>query len=354
MADLMNSSKIEFSDLVTKYDNFIAPSCKISIGSETLTEDIIGEIRIEVSVKDIAGICIFTVNNCYNYQEKGFESEIKSKLILGKNIEVSLGYSGTNQMIFKGYIESINYEFNDSPSITVVCMDGIHVLMQKVTIERKDKEKALSDIVTEILNKERSYISELEIESIPATGIQIAQNISDYDFIKKIANENGFEFFILVGKAYLRTAKKVKTLIMSLEFGQSIISFSKEVKYKNISVTVMGKDDANKVTTKGTDTGITNTPYIEKSFVSNTVIQSGKYDTDSKAMERATIEVQNILESAYSARLECIGIPELVPGRYIELKNFDDDFNKEYYITKVCHDFRPGDYKVSLNLSTQQ
>ncbi len=354
MADLMNSSEQEFNDLITKYNNFISPSCKISIGSEILTEDNIGDIKIDISVKDTAGMCVFTVRNCYSYEENGFKSEIKSKLILGKSVDVFLGYSDTNQILFKGYVEAINYEFSDSPSITVVCMDAIHVLMQKVTIERRDKQRPLSDIITELLNKERSYISDIEVENIPATGIQIAQNISDYDFIKKIANENGFEFFILAGTAYLRKAKKVKTLITSLEFGESIISFNREVKYKNVSVTVMGKDDGNKVTTKGIDTGMTNTPYIQKSFISNKIIQSGKFNTDDKAKERASIEVQNILESAYSAKLDCIGIPELVPGRYIKLENFDNDFNKKYYITKVSHNFSVGEYIVSLNLSTQQ
>ena len=42
----------------------------------------------------------------------------------------------------------------------------------------------------------------------------------------------------------------------------------------------------------------------------------------------------------------------VMPGRYIELKDFDSEIDNQYYITKVCHEFTPGEYVVTLNLST--
>lgn len=354
MKDLMNSSKTDFKEFITKYNNFIVPSYDISIDGTSLTKDklIISEIKVEISTKDKAGIGIFTIKDCYDYQEKGFKKEITSKIKLGKKINISMGYGDKNTIIFKGYIESINYEFADSQNITVVCMDAIHILMQNFTIEQKGKEKDLSALVTEILNKQKSFISESEVGSISSTGMQVAQNISDYDFIRKIANENGFEFFIIAGKAYFRKAQKVKTPITTIRYGESVISFEREVKYKNVKVTALGKDDNNKKTTKGTATGKTKTGNIVNAFVSNKIIVSGNLNSDDKAKKRAEIEVENILSESYYSKLQCIGVPEIIPGRYIELEDFDSDIDNKYYITKVCHEFIPGEYLVTLNLST--
>ena len=354
MADLMSSSKTKFEDFKSKYSNFMVPSYEISIDGSDLSKGklIIGEIKIEVSVQDKAGIGIFTIKDCYDYEKKSFKKDITSKIKLGSKVNISLGYSSKNTVVFKGFIESINYEFNDSETITVICMDAIHILMQNFTIEQKGKEKNISALVSEILNKQKSFISESDVESISATGMQIAQNISDYDFIRKIAKENGFEFFIVAGKAYFRKAQKVKTAITTISYGESVISFEREIKYKNIKVTALGKDDINKKTTKGEACGKTKVSNIANAFVSNKMVVSGNLNTDDKAKKRAEIEVQNILSEAYHSKLECIGLPEIIPGRFIELKNFDGDIDKNYYITKACHEFTPGEYIVTLNLST--
>ncbi len=41
---------------------------------------------------------------------------------------------------------------------------------------------------------------------------------------------------------------------------------------------------------------------------------------------------------------ECIGIPELIPGRYIKIDGADEQTAGTYFITKVCHRFSRGSY----------
>lgn len=356
MPDLMSSNKKEFEDFVSKYNNFIVPSYEIIIEGTSLTDDIliINSIRVELSIKDVAGMAEIRISDCYDYENNGFKSTIKSKFKLGNKIKVLLGYSGENQEIFSGYIESINYEFGESKNIILVCMDGIHILMQNYSIEQKGIEKGLSTLVKELLDKQASYIPESEVDNISSTGMQVAQNISDYDFIRKTANENGFEFFIVAGKAYFRTAKKNKEPITTLSLGENVIYFSREIKYRSVNVTVMGKDDTNKTTIKGTATGKTNVSNIQSAFVSNKTVYSVNTNTEDKASKRAEVEVNNYLENAYSAKLVCIGLPEILQGRYILLDNFDSDLDKKYYIRKVKHEYSPGEYTVTLDLSSTE
>lgn len=353
MADLMNTSTVEFNTLIDKYDKFIAPSYEIFIEGKNFTKDkaIVSDIKVESTINASAGMCIFNVCNCYDYNKRSFNDEIKSMLKLGKKVKIALGYSNKNVPVFKGYIESLNFEFNEneSPSIKVVCMDVMHILMQNYALEQKNKDMSLSEIVAQILDKQKAYIDKKEIDRISSTGKNIVQNISDYDFIRKIADANRFEFFALLGQVYFRKAKKVDTIITTLEFGKNIIYFNRETRYKNVKVVVMGKDDINKKTTKGQTTK--KVPNAHNGFISNKIIQLGNLDSDAKAEKRAEIEAENMLKNSYCANLECIGLPEIVQGRYIKLKNFDKEFDGKYYVTKVIHEFRSGYYTTSLNLS---
>lgn len=356
MSDLMDSSKKSFEDLVSKYNNFVVPSYEIIIDGTSLTDDvlIISSIRVELSTKDVAGMAEIRISDCYDCKINGFKSTIKSKLKLGSKIEVLLGYSGINQKIFSGYIESINYEFGESKSIILVCMDAIHILMQNYSIEQKGTERGISELVKALLDKQGSYISKSEVDNISATGMQVAQNMSDYDFIRKAANENGFEFFIVAGTAYFRTAKKNKEPVTTVSLGENVIYFSREIKYRNVKINVMGKDDINKKTIIGTATGKTDVSNIQSAFVSNKTIYSVNANTGDRASKRAKVEVDNYLENAYSAKLICIGTPELIQGRYILLENFDSDLDKKYYIRKVKHEYSSGEYIATLDLSTAE
>lgn len=354
MVDLMNASTVEFNTLIEKYDKFISPSYEILVEGKNFTKGkaIISEIKVESTINSTAAMCVFNVCNCYDNDKKSFNSEIKSTLKLGKKVKVALGYSNKNVPIFKGYIESLNFEFNENepPNIRVVCMDIMHILMQNYALEQKNKDMSLSEVVAQILDKQKAFIDKKEIDKISATGKNIVQNVNDYDFIRKIADANRFEFFALLGQVYFRKAKKIDTPITTLEFGKNIIYFNRETRYKNVKVVVMGKDDINKKTTKGES--VKKVANAHSGFISNKIIQVGNLDSDAKAEKRAQIEAENMLKNSCCANLECIGLPEIIQGRYIKLKNFDKEFDGKYYVTKVIHEFRAGYYTTSLNLST--
>jgi uncharacterized protein len=353
MEDLMGSSEKEFQELAEKYNNFRIPSYEILIDNENLTKNtlMISNIQVVQSSKE-AGMAIITIDDYYDYESGYFKNGIKSKLKLGSKIEVFLGYAGKNQMIFSGYIDTISYKITEVRSITLACMDGIHLLMENYTIEQKGNEKSLSTLVKEMLDKKRSFISESEVDDISEIGIQIAQNVNDYEFISGAAKEIGFEFFILAGKAYFRRRKKIYEPITTLSLGESIISFNADIKYTNVNVTATAKDDDNKKVFKGTAQGKTNTYNIKSIFVSNKTVNGVYINSDYAASIRAKLEVDYLLESAYTAKLECIGMPDIVPGRYIKIDGIDLDLKSIYYITKVTHQFSAGQYTASLDLNT--
>ncbi|MEG1459123.1 MAG: hypothetical protein RSJ40_07430, partial [Acetivibrio sp.] len=49
------------------------------------------------------------------------------------------------------------------------------------------------------------------------------------------------------------------------------------------------------------------------------------------------------LKKAQGGSGSCIGLPELVPGRYVKIAKFDKDADDTYFINKIEHSFSLGD-----------
>ena len=45
-----------------------------------------------------------------------------------------------------------------------------------------------------------------------------------------------------------------------------------------------------------------------------------------------------------------MGLPELIPGRYITLKGFDKSTADKYFISKVTHEFSEDGYYTSFEV----
>ena len=45
-----------------------------------------------------------------------------------------------------------------------------------------------------------------------------------------------------------------------------------------------------------------------------------------------------------------MGIPELIPGRYITLKGFDKTVSDKYFISKVTHEYNADGYYTTFEV----
>ena len=46
----------------------------------------------------------------------------------------------------------------------------------------------------------------------------------------------------------------------------------------------------------------------------------------------------------------CVGIPELIPGRYISIKGLDDSTEGSYFLSKVLHRFTEEGYYTQFEV----
>lgn len=54
------------------------------------------------------------------------------------------------------------------------------------------------------------------------------------------------------------------------------------------------------------------------------------------------------LDENQKAEIGCIGLPELIPGRFIAIDRVDSIANKKYYITRVTHRFDDSGFSTQV------
>ena len=175
---------------------------------------------------------------------------------------------------------------------------------------------------------------------------------SDYEFIVKAAKRYNFEFFAVGDTLYFIEAKKNTTPLIvlkpntglqNIDVGYDMTGLVKEVVVRNIDM-AQGKYIGNK-------TKFTNKISLGNKAKSLIDKQSLVYidpTTDSKeeAGYRASYLMETIGYRLGSVVGEYLGMPEIVPGRFISIEGFGTPLNNEYYLTTVRHILQRGDYRT--------
>ncbi len=164
---------------------------------------------------------------------------------------------------------------------------------------------------------------------------------SDYEFIVKAAKKFNFEFYILGGRMVFRKAKKdtstlmtlsPATMLQTLDVEYDITGLVSSVEVRNVDpgkgkLLTTKKKNSNKIGSKAKNL-IKN---MEKVFIDPTA--DSKDDTG----HRAEYLLEDMVYRFGTLRAGIIGLPELVPGKFIDLKDLGDTVDNTYYIMSVIH-----------------
>ncbi|MCR5100716.1 MAG: hypothetical protein K6B41_05080, partial [Butyrivibrio sp.] len=188
----------------------------------------------------------------------------------------------------------------------------------------------------------------------PAKRIEMTSE-SDYDFIVKAAKKFGYEFFSLGSYVYFRKAKENAEVLLEIDQTCNIFSYNIEYDITGLvgSVEVRGVDvdKGNVVKSKVKNTNKLSLGSKAKSLISS---QTKVYiDSSTDTKEAADIRANSIMEDmSYrlgSLEMLIIGIPELLPGSYVEISGIGSAISNKFYITEVEHFFDlDGNFKTKL------
>ncbi len=369
-----------FTDLCDTYDNFQHPFVNVLVDGQDVTGKsgfLITYVEVEQTAGYEASLAIVTLVGSYSSGTRSFDiNKSKKYLFTGSTIVIQAGYGQNGRELFRGFIARVHFVIppaieNEVPSIEITAMDAKGLLMANRR-SRKLKAKCYSDAVKEILTA-NAFLTQKDEMMKDFTTLNITDTPdkqeadneqgttdrrvemveeSDYEFIVKAAKKFNFDFFIIGNNLYFREAKKnTEDLIvlgptaglLSLDVGYDISGLVRSVEVRNIDMEE-GKylGDKKKSNTK-ISLGNKAKPLVEKQSLVY-LDPTAKNKTD--AGYRAQYLMDKIDYRLGSLNAEFVGIPEMIPGRFITLVDFGKPVDNQFYLTRVRHIIGDGGYKI--------
>ncbi len=351
MADLMTAAE-KYESLQNKYGSFVVPAFKIKAnGTDLVAKNNLSvpEITVTLSLEN-AGMAIIKISGIYSMEKHTLDSKVKGLFKLGTVIEIELGYLSATTAIFKGYVAGLGVEIETEPMLVVKLMDARKLMMTSGIRNQLYEDKNYSDIFKKVMGR---YSKLCSIEAEATTDnltAPVSQSTSDYNFVKNELLKKGKserEFFILYDKAYFREPGKNKTPITTVNLGRELFTLSTMEDYLDTEIEVIGYDPQNsksisskaKAKSSGSITPVL-TPSQQQFFIDPDA------DSEEKAKTRVNYLAEKMkMENCY-AEGELVGIPEIVPGRFLKIEGVDDLVNKSYYLREVTHRINSERYRT--------
>jgi phage protein D len=355
MPDLMNNATYTYQSLADKYSNFMVPAVEIIVqGNDIrLALDVVVVSLTVIQALDSAGSCNFTLLNASNDMNSLFSGKVLDKLKLGAAISVKMGYGSSKSAVFDGFISEVTLRYSGAAFLEITAMDVRKLMMADRENVRSIRKDTYSGVFKQIMQKYGSLCPTLVVDSTQGE-MRLEgplQGISDFRFVmEKLAPRADREFFVLSNVAYFRIRRCIKKPVISLSFGEGLMSFSRSASYLSANLEVRGsaewtgKPPVGKTTTKTTETmtAATAPQYV--------FIYDPDIATDNDANLRARVKAERMLNESMTASGSCIGLPELIPGRYVRIGALGDSMNKNYYMTKVVHEFSESGYVTEFEV----
>jgi len=371
------SSGTNYTQLQNKYQDFAFPQTEIELNGKVFSDKsgqmIVSDINVELTCGFEASVASFRIYNVYDAKTGKFKyEEIKKSVFLGSSVTIKLGYLDALETVFVGFVADVNFVFdiNDLPYVEITGMDVKGVMMSN-NYATQLTAKSYGEAVKEIL--QRTAYSKLQsgkaITSINVTDTPDKQagnqkvsaetiemvSESDYEFVVKAAKKFNYEFFSDCGTVYFRKAKSNTSPLMELGVGKGIVSFHIGYSLSGIVETIEARSMdpgtgkiltakskfSNKLSTSGKAKGLVS--KSKKIYIDSTISSQNQADA------RVAYLMETMSYRLGCLECECVGMPELVPGRFITLDGLGSPVDNTFYLTTVTHDFREtGGYKTKL------
>lgn len=349
----MDTAEYKFKALESKYDGFLAPAFEITVGRHKIDSAKIPISSLEVTIEagESAGGCSFEIESQYDYEKGSWADDLLDIIAVGEKLIIKGGYVSKKE-IFYGFVDDvvIDYSADAAPRIQVNGIDAKGLLMG-ATDNKYMSEKSATAIVKEILGDcvSKGYAKKMTVGAITDFKAQLIQEeMDDYKFLCKLAEIYNVCFMVIDGEIIFENLMQKTKLLLTLTLGVNLLSFRKALSVKDQvgKVTVYSVDPTTLEAIEGsaTDTSISGSGEEAgdhaKAFDSIVEKEVNYFVTtpeECKRLAQAQFDAKAFSFVAGSGR--CLGIPELIPGRYIKIDGLDKKSSDQYFISKVTHEY---------------
>ena len=361
----MDQGKYEYMSLGKKYDDFTAPGFEVTLDGTPLTPDKypIPELEVEVNADGTAGGCHFRVEGIFNAEQMKWENHLTKLVHPGSKIIVKGGYADGKKELFYGYVDdySLSFDEESNPQVTVTGLDGLGYLMNMREPYYGGKKK-MKAVIEELLKKS---VDAGFAKSVKVTVSQDANNfeapilkeqVDDWKFLRLMAQRCGASLLVIDGEMIFDTVATKTTPIIKLTLNKNVSDFQKRVSLAHQvgAVEVVGRDVNHKLIKSKVDSvGIGSDGKSAADWVPGlkqaVLREENEFVRTEKECEAiAQSRLNTIAMGLVSGSAQCIGLPELIPGRYVEIDGGDEGENGTYFLTKVRHTFAGNAFQTAF------
>jgi phage protein D len=280
----------------------------------------------------------------------------------GNTVLVQLGYGLRPPTLFEGVIAVVEPRFpaDGVPTLSITAYDRSYLMRKKGDRDEAYPDRTPNDLVREIAQRYRFRADEiLTPDETPERRYFQQDSQSDWDFLKKVAREIGFELYVELGVLHFRRPRtRPETVPGTFAYRDNLRSFEPSLSAeKPVSmVIVRGWDEIHKraFQVEVDDPFAADRDVLgEQSgsdFLDDGFGESVRILDDVVAADEAHARAIGV---AYFRRREfelitatgsCVGDPELKAKRLIRIAGVGRKFSGTYYLTRVTHRFDDAGY----------
>lgn len=358
----MDKGSYTFTALEKKYEMFRAPAFEITVGGKTLTsaQYPISNLVVEITAEGGAGGCTFVIDGQYGPEHSRWENDLDKVVKPGAKLVVKGGYVKQKE-IFYGYVDDYTLECGEgAPRITVTGIDGLGYLMscrEPLYGGKKDPAKIVEDILGKSVSAgfaKKATVGTLSGYKTPV----IHEKVDDYRFLKVLSERYGASLFAVDGELIFDNVLSSNSPILTLGQGMGLLSLTKRVSLAHQvgEVQIWGRD-VNQKPIQGSAKNVSagsggkSATQIVSAFKKAVVREYSEFvRTQEECTKLAQARLNAIAIGFVSGQGHCVGIPELIPGRYLKIDGLSKVGAGTYFLSKVVHEFSTEGYYTTFDI----
>jgi phage protein D len=347
--------------------NFYAPRFEVDIEGKKLPANIL-KVIIDFSVDekiDEGASFKLTVHDEFDMIAQNFKWLDHMLFNVGNKITIKMGYMNDLYTLMMGNVTSLEPSFfaGETPTLIIGGQDLSYDYIKKTTPERTFVDKSYSDIARTIAS-EAGLLPVVNNTGIYSPSIRKNNGETYYVFLKRLADEVGFQFSVEGQTMYFIKPKDEKKEITTLELGKDIISFRPALRTSGLvtEVEVRGHNPRNptqpiigtaragseRTQESGRRTGSQIAMERNKNVrrvITNMIVNSVEH-----ANSIAQAELNRASDSLIEGEVECIGIPQIRTGVNIRLEKVGTRFSGKYYVKATTHTINNNGYRTNFSV----
>lgn len=277
--------------------------------------------------------------------------------IPGREIEIKIGYRGSEETAFKGIVVKHAIKVRDAGSVLIVDCRDKAVKMTNVCKSKYFKDVTDSDVMEELID---AYGLEKDVATTTVTHGQMVQyNSTDWDFVQCRAEANGLLCIVNDGKLSIQKPDFTADPVLTIQYGATLLELDAEIdsrlQYKAVKGASWNYTDQELLDSVEADEpaipdagNLTATDLADVIGEDGFTLYNSAKTPEPELQEWVNAKMQKHRLAKIRGSVKTTGTTAVLPGQNITLQGAGERFEGKLFVTAVRHQYEGGDWKTNI------